>query len=75
MRAEPAATPLTTPAEVTVASEGVALVQVPPVTDSVNEVVAPIHNTLAPEMLPALASGLTVTAIVARAVPQLLVTV
>jgi hypothetical protein len=60
--AEPAATPVTTPAEVTVATDGLLLTQVPPVVGD-KVVVDPIHIELLPVMLTA-GKALTVTAVV-----------
>ena len=60
--ADPAATPVTTPAEVTVATDGLLLTQVPPVVGD-KVVVDPIHIELLPVMLTA-GKALTVTAVV-----------
>ena len=60
--ADPAATPVTTPAEVTVATDGLLLTHVPPVVGD-KVVVDPIHIELLPVML-TVGNGLTVTAVV-----------
>ena len=60
--ADPAATPVTTPAEVTVATAGLLLTQVPPVVGA-KVVVDPIHIELLPVMLTA-GKALIVTAVV-----------
>ena len=70
----PAATPVTVPPALTVATAVLALVQVPPAAVSVSVVLAPAHTVVVPPMVPAAAAGLTVTFCVATAVPQLLVT-
>ena len=57
--ADPAATPVTTPAEVTVATAGLLLTQVPPVVGD-KVVVAPMQIELLPVMLTD-GKGLTVT--------------
>ena len=71
----PVATPVTTPALLTVASAALLLLQVPPVVASVSVMVAPVHTIAGPVMVPADGAGLTVSACVATAVPQLVVTV
>lgn len=71
----PGATPVTTPAVLTVAMVVLALVQVPPVTASARVPVDPTHTTDAPVMVPASGSGFTVTACIAIADPHMLVTV
>ena len=60
--ADPAATPLTTPAEVTVATDVLLLTQVPPVVGD-KVVVAPMQIELLPVML-TVGNGLTVTDVV-----------
>ena len=60
--ADPAATPVTTPAEVTVATDGLLLTHVPPVVGD-KVVVAPMHIELLPVML-TVGNGLTVTDVV-----------
>ena len=60
--ADPAATPVTTPAEVTVATAGLLLTHVPPVVGD-KVVVDPIHIELLPVMLTA-GKALIVTAVV-----------
>ena len=49
--------------------------QVPPVATSLNVVVDPAQTVVVPVIVPAIGNGLTVTVVVATAVPQLLVTV
>ena len=71
----PVATPDTCPEASTVATPGVLLVHVPPAEASLNVVIEPTQTVPIPVMLPALGNGLTVTKLVAAAVPQLLVTV
>ena len=60
--ADPAATPVTTPAEVTVATDGLLLTHVPPVVGD-KVVIAPMQIELLPVMLTD-GNGLTVTAVV-----------
>lgn len=69
----PVDTAVTTP-PLTVAVALLAL-QVPPGSDAVNVMVAPLHTALAPVMVPASAPAVTVIVNNAVAVPQLLVTV
>ena len=66
----PAETPDTDPEEVTVAIVVELVVQDPPLplSDKVTE--EPAQTLVAPEMVPALAAGLTVSDMVATAVPQ-----
>lgn len=72
----PAATPLTTPvAGLTVAKAALLLLQVPPLTASVNVMVEPAHTDDGPLIAPAVGAAVIVTVVVAVAVPQLLVTV
>ena len=71
----PDATPVTTPAELMVATDVLEEDQAPPAVASVNAVVAVVHNDDAPDMLPALGSGLTVITCVADAEPHPVVTV
>ena len=77
MVADPAATPVTTPvAAFTVATDGVRLLQLPPLMPLlVNVVVEPTHTVEAPLTVPALAAGFTVITLFELNVPQLLVTV
>ena len=73
--AVPASTPLTVAGDdepVTVAILPLAGLQVPPVTASLSEVLAPAHMLAEPVMVPATGNGFTVTTLVATAVPQLL---
>ncbi len=58
----------------TVAIPGDALVQPPPVTEELNEVVAPGHTVATPVIVPGSGVVFTVTTFVATLVPQLLVT-
>jgi hypothetical protein len=71
--AVPAVTPVTTPAELIVAIDVAPDDQVPPATESVSTVVAFTHTVVLPTMVPAVADGLTVTVVVALAVPHTLV--
>ena len=71
--AEPAATPLTTPAALTVATAVLALLQVVPVDERV--VLAPTATEEVPVMALTVGSGFTVTALVTGVAPQVLVTV
>ena len=75
MVAVPADTPVTMPVVPTVATVVAVLLQVPPVVASLNPVVAPAQTVAVPVMVPADGNGLTVTTLVAAAVPQPLVTV
>ena len=70
----PALTPVTRPVVLIVATELVTLLHTPPAARSVNWVVPVGHTVVIPEIDPALGEGLTVTTVVAAAVPQLLVT-
>ncbi len=73
--AVPAVTPVTTPFASTVAVEVLLLVHVPPASPLlIKAIVVPRQTEEAPLMVPALAFGETVTASVAVAVPQELVT-
>ena len=72
---EPAATPVTMPVLPTVALAGTALLQVPPGTASESDVVDPAHTVLTPDIVPATGAALTVTTVVAVALPQPLVSV
>jgi hypothetical protein len=77
--AVPAATPVTIPVPLpTLATPVLPLVQVPPLEkvapDAVRVTVAVGHTVDVPLMVPAVGNGLIVTAAVAVAVPQLLVT-
>jgi hypothetical protein len=58
-----------------VATPVVVLLQTPPPEASLSDVVASSHTVVVPVMAPAIGNGLTVTAVVAAAVPQLLITV
>ena len=63
MMAEPVATPVTTPAELTVATAVLALLQVPPVDASLNVEVCPGQTVVVPVM--AEINELTVTTLLA----------
>ena len=73
--AVPVDTPVTRPVASTAALAGVDEVHTPPLTALLNKVVAPTHTVAVPVTVPALGSRLTVTTLVAEAVPQALVTV
>ena len=60
------------PDPLTVATDGLAEVQLPPVADEASTVVAPIQTLVVPEIVPGTASGLTVMARTAVSAPQLL---
>lgn len=51
------------------------LLQLPPLTASVNVIVDPVQTLAGPLIVPAVGAAVIVTAVVADAVPQLLVTV
>lgn len=70
----PVALPLTTPAAVTLAIDGLLLLQVPPVPVVVNVLVVPTHIIGVPLIVPADGDRLTVITFVAIALPQLLLT-
>ena len=70
----PALTPVTRPVALIVATPGDTLLHTPPAATSVNWLVAAAHSVVVPVIVPAL-RGLTLTNVVAAAVPQLLVTV
>jgi hypothetical protein len=74
MVAEPAVLPVTTPAVLTLATDGLLLVQMPPaaLTDSV--VADPAQIRVAPVIAPAVAVLITVIVVVATVIPQLPVT-
>ena len=71
----PALIPVTTPDVLTLATALLLVAQVPPVVPSDRVMEEPAHTGPAPVMVPALAAGLTVMALVVVAVPQLLVNV
>ena len=75
MTAEPVATPLTTPPEVTEAIPALLVAHVPPETEEDKVTVLPTQTTPRPEILPALVVEVTGNVAVAVAVPQLFVTV
>ncbi len=70
----PAVTPVTVPPELTVAIVLLLLLQAPPEIDAESVLVPPVHTDVVPEIV-AEVEELTVTDIVATAVPQLLFTV
>ena len=74
MFTDPAATPCTTPPELTVAVPVADELHEPPVPVVLNVVLAPVQTEVAPEIVPALGNARTVSARVATSVPQLLVT-
>ena len=71
----PAATPVTIPVLLTVAAAVLVDDHVPPVATSERVVDAVPQTDRVPVITPATGSGLSVTTLVAAAVPQLLVTV
>jgi hypothetical protein len=73
MVAEPAVTPVTTPAASTVATPDALLLHVPPAAASVSVTEEPAHTDEVPVMVPAAGNGFTVTVVVTVVVPQLLV--
>ena len=75
MVAVPADTPVTVPVVPTVATVVAVLLHAPPVVASLNPVVEPAQTVAVPVMVPADGNGLTVTTLVAAAIPQPLVTV
>ena len=75
MVALPAATPVTTPVALTVAFAVAELLQVPPAVPELdNAIVAPVQTLAAPVIDPADGITLTVTILVAVALPQPLLT-
>ena len=70
----PEETPVTTPELLTVATDVLLLLQIPPVATSVSETEEPAHTDPLPVMAPETGNGFTVTDLVATEVPQLLVT-
>jgi hypothetical protein len=75
MDAVPGATPVTTPAPLTDATEVLLLLHTPPAAPSVNVVVFPAHIVVDPLMVPALGAAFTVIVLEALTEPQLLITV
>jgi hypothetical protein len=71
----PAVIPPTVPDELTVATPVNVLLHIPPGAASLSDVVPDPQTVAVPVIVPGAGSGLTVTTIVAAAVPQLLVTV
>ena len=57
----PDASPATTPAELTVATEGFELLQLPPPVPTVSELLDPTQTNPEPKMVPATGRGLIVT--------------
>jgi hypothetical protein len=74
MVAAPADTPVSTPVVLIEAIAALLVLHTPPEAVSDNALVAPTHIEVVPLIVPADAAELTVTAWVALAVPQLLVT-
>ena len=70
----PAVSPLTAPAELTLATAGLLLLQVPPLTVDDSVVVALSHTVVAPLMVPAVAPVVTAKVVVTLVMPQLLLT-
>ncbi len=70
MVAVPAATPVTTPAALTVAMDIEPLVQVPPVAVSARVVLAPTQTAIVPVIVPGDGSGVIRTNFVALTEPQ-----
>ena len=75
MVAVPAATPVTVPVLPTVVTVVAVLLHAPPVVASLNPVVDPAQTIAVPVIVPADGKGLTLTTLIAAAVPQPLVTV
>jgi hypothetical protein len=71
----PTATPLTTPAPLTVAAAVLVLIHVPPDPVVVNDIELPAHTPLGPLIVPGTGSGFTVIGYVADDTPHELVTV
>ena len=71
----PASIPVIVPDASVVANIASALLQVPPVAASLNDVVAVAQTVAVPVIVPASGNGFTVTSIESTAVPQLLITV
>jgi len=71
---KPDETPVTTPVALMVAAAGLLLLHTPPDTASVRVMFRPMHTLAGPLMVPPTGEGFTVTALVAVAVPHLLVT-
>jgi len=70
MITEPADTPFTVPALLTVAMAILLLDQLPPATEAVNAIELPLQTEVEPAMEPAVAVVFTVTLVVAVAEPQ-----
>jgi hypothetical protein len=71
----PADTPVTIPEDVTVATAGTVLLQIPPVAVVVREMVLPTHTEPGPVIAPATGTGSIVTILVAYTVPHIFVMV
>lgn len=70
----PAATGITIPPVLTVANDGLLLVQVPPDTELVRVIVVPVQAVEAPDIVPAFGEAFTTILLVTVIVPQLPVT-
>lgn len=68
--AVPEAIPVTTPEPLTSAMPGALLLQTPPVTASVSEVVLPAHRVVVPDTVPAEGGAATDNSTTANDVPQ-----
>jgi alpha-D-ribose 1-methylphosphonate 5-triphosphate synthase subunit PhnH len=75
MVAVPAVMPVTLPVEPTVATLVEPELHIPPPEPSVTLIIDPAHTLKGPVIVPASGNGLTVTTVVALALPQLTVTV
>lgn len=75
MVAVPTATPVTTPAELTLAIDALLELHVPPVVASVSVVVTPVQTDEAPDIAPIVVAAFTTIVVVREVDPQLFVTV
>jgi hypothetical protein len=75
MYAVPATTGVTTPEELTEATDGLPLLHTPPVVVSLKVIVVPTATLSGPVIDPALGNGLIVAILVACDVPQVLLIV
>ena len=75
MTADPKESPVTTPDELTVATEVLLLVHTPPEVASVNVLVLPKHEVAEPEIAATVPEVLTVTVNVDAVVPQVVILV
>lgn len=66
--------PVTTPAALTLATDALLVLQVPPVAEPVSVAGVPMQIVVGPDIVPADGVSITVMALVSMAVPQLLVT-